>query len=238
MIYAKANFLEKTFKDDSEYYRFIVTKNNIDRVGDRIIVAGIDTSEYLLNPIILFNHNAEKPIGFSTLSYNDDMTEMYADAYFDEVTELSKNVKQMIEKGTLRTVSIGLQVIEWNDREPTAEEKAVLSTRPYIKIISDITKSIMLEWSVAPLPMNPLAYRTRAIQKGLDLKEFEIYNNEIMNIEKGGAVLSKTNKEKLLEASNLISEVITASEKETDKNLSDDIDAKTKFLELFKEYIR
>ena len=51
--------LEKSFigADGKKRFRFIVSSNDIDRAGDSINIAGIDTKEYERNPIVLYNHN-------------------------------------------------------------------------------------------------------------------------------------------------------------------------------------
>jgi HK97 family phage prohead protease len=241
MLYKKS-YIEKTFIDGKDTYRFKITQNNIDRVGDRLIVAGLDVSEYMENNIILFNHDTDKPIGTSILEFNEDKTMLFAVATFDEVTQLSKDVKGMIDAGTLKTASIGFQGTEFLDRVPTEEEKAQIANRPYLKRITDITKSILYEWSVAPIPANPKAARQkyllqRAMAKGFDtemIKELGIENEviianevtEIITDIKAGAVINSKNMQKLNNAIQLLNEVIESAQTENEKIINTDIVAK------------
>ena len=216
----------KSYTDDEgkQRYRFVVSSNAIDRVGDSINVKNIDLTEYEKNPIVLYNHNRDIIIGNSIIKRVGDL--LYGDVWFDEIHEISKKTKQQVDAGTLKTASIGLEVYETKFRELSAQERFD-NKRTWINEVRIIDKSLMYEWSVVPMPANVEAELQRAKEKGYDvenmIKSFEIENTEIntnkeivmeQTIEKAGAKLSKTNKEALEQAKDLIIKVLGATEDE------------------------
>jgi hypothetical protein len=216
----------KSYTDDEgkQRYRFVVSSNAIDRVGDSINVKNIDLTEYEKNPIVLYNHNRDIIIGNSIIKRVGDL--LYGDVWFDEIHEISKKTKQQVDAGTLKTASIGLEVYETKFRELSAQERFD-NKRTWINEVRIIDKSLMYEWSVVPMPANVEAELQRAKEKGYDvenmIKSFENENTEIntnkeivmeQTIEKAGAKLSKTNKEALEQAKDLIIKVLGTTEDE------------------------
>lgn len=204
-------------EDGKKYYAFKITSSNIDRIGDRIIPSGIDTSEYLTNNVVFYNHDKHLVIGTSIIELSEDGSEMYGYVNFDELSELSKMVKNQVENESLKTASIGLNVVSQQERLPTESEKLLICNRPYLRKITDINKSILIEWSIVTLPMNTAATRQRALEKGFDLKEINLTENkefETMENElnKAGAKVSKSRLEKILNAIALLQEVVADTE--------------------------
>lgn len=202
------------------WYKFVVSENNIDPAGDKIHQSGILTNRYLANPVVLYNHDYDQTIGISVLDFTEN--QLIGWAWFDEITEISKQAKLQIEAGTLNAASIGLQILESTERLPTPEEKIVIQNMPYIKRITDITKSELIEWSVVTIPMNPKTLIQRGLEKGLDNIDIDLmiknYGGDMPDItEKAGATLSKTNMSKLQDIAKLANEVIeSAMPKEPD----------------------
>jgi hypothetical protein len=195
-----SEFTGKSYTDQTnkKRYRFIVSSSAIDRAGDSINVDGIDLAEYERNPIVFYNHDWNTIIGESIISKEDGF--LYGDVWFDEITEISRQTKQQIDVGTLKTASIGLEVFETNTREMTDLEKA-LNKRSWIKKVRTIDKSSMFEWSVVPLPANTEAERKRLeTKKEIDM-ELEL---------KAGAKISRKNLEHLQNAISEINAVISA----------------------------
>lgn len=204
-------------EDGKKYYAFKITSSNIDRIGDRIIPSGIDTSEYLTNNVVFYNHDKNLVIGTSIIELSEDGSEMYGYVNFDELSELSKMVKNQVENESLKTASIGLNVVSQQERLPTESEKLLISNRPYLRKITDINKSILIEWSIVTLPMNTAATRQRALEKGFDLKEINLTENKELEtmeneLNKAGAKVSKSRLEKILNAIALLQEVVADTE--------------------------
>ena len=223
-----AMYDNKSYTDDEgkQRYRFVVSSTAIDRVGDSINVKNIDLTEYEKNPIVLYNHNRDVIIGNSIIKRVGDL--LYGDVWFDEIHEISKKTKQQVDAGTLKTASIGLEVYETKFRELSAQERFD-NKRTWINEVRVIEKSLMYEWSVVPMPANTEAELQRAKEKGFDvenmIKSLESENIEIElttkkenimpeNLEKAGAKLSKTNKEALEQAKDLIIKVLGETEDE------------------------
>jgi len=204
-------------EDGKKYYAFKITSSNIDRVGDRIIPSGIDTSEYLTNNVVFYNHDKNLVIGTSIIELSEDGSEMYGYVNFDELSELSKMVKNQVENESLKTASIGLNVVSQQERLPTESEKLLISNRPYLRKITDINKSILIEWSIVTIPMNTAATRQRALEKGFDLTEINLTENKELEtmeneLNKAGAKVSKSRLEKILNAIALLQEVVADTE--------------------------
>lgn len=137
-------------EEGKDSYRFVVSTSDIDRVGDLVVIDGIDTNEYEKNPIVLYNH-AGTPIGTSKIFKRENT--LYGDVVFDGITEQSKIVKNLVDKGTLRTASIGIEVLESYTRGLTDKEKKE-STRNYFSEVRVIKKGILIEWSIVDMPAN------------------------------------------------------------------------------------
>ena len=214
-VTAQLNISEKKIDESGKtWYKFLVSENNIDPAGDRIHPSGILTNRYLANPVVLYNHDHSQTIGISVLDLTEN--QLIGWAWFDEITEISKQVKLQIEAGTLNAASIGLQILESSERLPTAEEKIAIQNMPYIKRITDITKSELIEWSVVTIPMNPKTLIQRGLEKGIDNIDIDLmiknYGVDMPDItQKAGATLSKTNLSKLQQISQLANEVIESA---------------------------
>jgi len=231
--------------DGKQRYRFIVSTKDIDRAGDIINVDGIDLTEYQKNPVVLYNHYGT-PIGTSIISKEKGI--LYGDVYFDEITEQSKITKRLIDAGTLKTASIGLEILERSVRNLDETEQKKLK-RPWIRQIRTIDKSMMLEWSVVDLPANINAEIQRALEKGFDVTELQklysqtndinLLTNELTimpeSIQKAGATLSSKNKTKLQDAVKLINEVLEIAAEQTEENKENDNDKLTKENEILTE---
>ena len=158
----------KSVKDKTDTYTFVVSTPDIDRVGDSINVRGIDLSEYKKNAIVLRNHKGVGIGAASSIKVIDN--KLIAECQFHEITEESRETKAMIDGGYLKTASIGFEPIKMDTRELTDEDKKAIKGRPWIRNITLIQKSIMLEFSIVDLPANINAEIQRGLKKGIDIK--------------------------------------------------------------------
>lgn len=148
-----------------------VTTNSIDRTGERIETAGVDTSTYMkTGGVVLYGHDySSLPIG-KTISLKE--TKNKITARFQMAIEeyaFAKTVYDLIKGGYLNAVSIGGIVKKWSDD------------------YSVIEKMEMVEFSVVPVPANDAAVITsrslkEATGKSIDTikNEFEDFSRKVM----------------------------------------------------------
>lgn len=124
--------------------RVRLTNDSLNGFGYRVLTAGVDLSLYEKNPVILYMHERGKVIGYmKDIEVRDG--EITGVPVFDEVTELSKQCKEQWEKGSLRMVSIGFDVLEVStDKELLVDGQ----TRP------TVTKSRIFEVSIVDIGAN------------------------------------------------------------------------------------
>lgn len=124
--------------------RVRLTNDSLNSYGTRILTAGMDTKQYERNPVLLYMHGRGQVIGM-VKNLQCENGELTGELEFDEATELSQRCKKQYEFGSLRMVSVGVDILE------TSSEKSVLldgQTRP------TITKSKLYEVSVVDIGAN------------------------------------------------------------------------------------
>lgn len=124
--------------------RVRLTNDSLNSYGTRILTAGMDTKQYERNPVLLYMHCRGQVIGM-VKNLQCENGELTGELEFDEATELSQRCKKQYEFGSLRMVSVGVDILE------TSSEKSVLldgQTRP------TITKSKLYEVSVVDIGAN------------------------------------------------------------------------------------
>lgn len=138
----------------------IISTERVNSYGSRVITAGIDYSQYEKNPILLFMHRRgrkeDMPIGIMT-NLRVENGVLYGTPKFDDDTEDERNISKKWERGTLRMLSAGLDVLEWS------EDPALLSqgqTRP------TVTKSKLIEVSVVDIGSNDDALQVGLYHEG------------------------------------------------------------------------
>jgi len=155
-ILLRAAPTEITPVDGSEdTFKFIITTNDVDRYGDIVEPSGLDATDYEKNNVVLFNHlssGVELPIANSlSLEQTSDGKGIESVAKFHGITELSRNVRDLLKIRSLKATSIGFMPKEWENM-PT-EKGSWCEPRRY-------TKWSMLEYSVVNIPANPYALIT------------------------------------------------------------------------------
>lgn len=108
--------------------RVRLTSDAINSYGTRVLTSGMDITQYEKNPVLLWMHYRGEVIGYLKDIEKTD-TEVTAELVFDEATERSKQCKQQFEVGSLRMVSVGIDIIEMSE-DP--QHILVGQTRPTI----------------------------------------------------------------------------------------------------------
>lgn len=124
--------------------RVRMTDDSLNSHGSRVLTSGIDHSQYERNPVLLYMHERGKVIGYMK-DIRKEGDEMTGEPVFDCATELSKQCKKQWEVGSLRMVSIGIDVIELSEK---AEHLLPGQTSP------TISKSKIFETSIVDIGAN------------------------------------------------------------------------------------
>lgn len=137
---------------------FILSNESPDRVGDIVLIDGLDIKNFEKNPVALYMHNHKEPIGiwsnlkkahgslFGTLTLAGKGTSKMVDF-----------TRSMVEQGMLKAVSVSFIPLE-----STKNKDAKGYT---------IQKSELLEVSLVTIPMNPAAL---LVAKSLDMSDEQI----------------------------------------------------------------
>lgn len=103
---------------------FLVSDESENSHGFTVKTEGIDTTQFLKNPIMFFMHERTNVIGkWENLKIEDG--KMYADAVFDTDSPLGKEIALKVDKGFLKSASIGVKYNE-EDLVNNVLEKCVL----------------------------------------------------------------------------------------------------------------
>jgi HK97 family phage prohead protease len=143
-----------------------VSTRRMDRDFEIVEPSGIELDDYRLNPIVLFGHDHDRPVG-KALWVKADQDGLIAktqyvtrpDGYQGEW--LPDFVWGMVQQNVLTGKSIGFLPLEVREPEP-----AEVGAQPSLQAV--ITRSLLLEYSVVSVPANPAAL-VESIGKGMDL---------------------------------------------------------------------
>lgn len=184
MDFLKFSSIEKGVNDEGKkVYTFIASTLDIDRDRDIMNVKGIDYSNFMKNPVILFAHDMwDEPVGKAIdIKVEDD--KLFVDIQFAD-TDKGKNIEKLVDGGYLNAVSVRFIP---NEIYGICGEKSVDYLEKdypdlFVKIkdkIKDaynvITKSELLEVSVVPIPANQNAL---LVMKSKGIKQFGMFFNE------------------------------------------------------------
>jgi HK97 family phage prohead protease len=157
--------------DDSREISYVYSDETQDRYGDRIRVKGWRLDNYKANPVALWQHDMDQPIGVSrevktvlgdsprligTIKYADPGTSAFHDATY-----------LLAKQGILKAVSVGFDPLEMY-RPKGAEERNELGLGQYGV---DIRGADLLEISLVSIPANP-----NAMQLALDDRHHRRHN--------------------------------------------------------------
>lgn len=132
--------------------RIRVTDESLNTYGFWVLTKGIDTSDFMKNPIMLWNHNRGwrgtedevLPIGiWKDLELKG--SEMSAMPEIDTDDSFSSRISKKFEKGHLTAASIGIQILEWS------EDPALLKPG---QTRATVTKCKLREISLVDIPSN------------------------------------------------------------------------------------
>ena len=142
-IHSKSAFLTKASKEDDSY-TFLASSEKIDSYGDSVVQKGISLQRFKKNPIILYQHNQDSPIGTGKAYLGDKGLMVDVKLAPLGTSPVVDTVRGLLEAGILRAVSIGFSAMEW---EPIRNDENEFTGYKFLK-------SLLHEISIVSIPAN------------------------------------------------------------------------------------
>ena len=137
---------------------YVLSDDTVDRLGDIIEPAGWRLDQFRSNPVALFNHNGNAPIGkWKNLRIEGGRLVGELVPAPPGTTQLADDVRRLIEADILRATSVGFRAVA---SEPIDPKHPFGGTR--------FTEQDLLEASIVSVPANPAAVQ---IAKGLRISD-------------------------------------------------------------------
>lgn len=98
----------------SKTKRVRISNESLNSYGTRVLTSGMDVEQYNRNPVLLYMHERGQVIGL-VKDFKVEGEEITGELVFDEATELSCRCKKQWEFGSLKMVSVGIDIIEMSE---------------------------------------------------------------------------------------------------------------------------
>lgn len=101
-------FIEAKLQKSGDKITFVASDETLDRAGEVIPISSWDLTNFMLNPVLLVDHNSrvENIVGLAK-NIRFEEKKLLFDPEFHNITEAAKMVKQMVQEEILTTVSVG-----------------------------------------------------------------------------------------------------------------------------------
>lgn len=160
-------------------HQFIINTENVNSYGYRILTDGIDYTQYMRNPVVLFMHerdiNAYKGsevIGHCTKLYKEGTT-LIAEVEFDEQDEFAKKIAGKVERGYIRMASMFAEI-----QEVSTQPQHILEGQVY----ETVTACKLVEISIVDIGGNDNALKLSKDGKPFQLKKIVTNTSNNMDI--------------------------------------------------------
>ncbi len=147
---------------------FVINTESVNCYKYRILTDGIDTSQYMLNPVVLYMHEMdddENPghevIG-RCINLNKKDKQLIATIEFDDADEFAKIISGKVERGFLRMASMYADVVE-----ASSDPSLVLPGQAY----ETVTKCKLIEISIVPVGGNDDALKLSSKNSKVNLNK-------------------------------------------------------------------
>ncbi len=128
----------------SKTRRVRISNESLNSYGTRVLTSGMNVEQYNRNPVLLYMHERGQVIGYvKDLKVEGD--EVTGELMFDEASELSIRCKKQWEFGSLKMVSVGIDILETSDAPEFLVQGQTAPT---------ITKSKLFEVSLVDIGAN------------------------------------------------------------------------------------
>lgn len=147
--------------DPDQPLRFVASDETVDRYGDIVRANGWDLRQYKQNPIALFSHNSEQPVGTCKVWIDGDK-QLMSDINIAKAgtAPIVDYVRALLEQRILRAVSVGFL--------PTAEPNYLRDEKNQQITGYEFVAHELLEISLVSVPANP---RALAVARSLKMSD-------------------------------------------------------------------
>lgn len=94
--------------------RVRLSNDSLNSYGTRVLTEGLDIEQYQRNPVLLYMHQRGVVVG-QVKDIKKEKDGVYGTLVFDEATDLSRQLKKQYEEGSMRMVSVGIDILELSD---------------------------------------------------------------------------------------------------------------------------
>jgi HK97 family phage prohead protease len=134
---------------------FVLSDMTPDRYGDVIMASGWDLKNFLKNPIALFNHNSDFPIGrWENLNVKDGALRGHLRLAPEGTSSRIDEIRKLVNADILRATSVGFRPLESEPLEKSGGLRYI--------------KHELVETSLVSVPANPNAL---AVSKSLKISD-------------------------------------------------------------------
>ncbi len=158
-------------------HKFVINdENTINAYGYRVLTNGIDTEQYMRNPIVLYMHtrgNKGNEVIGSVVQLEKKNGQLIAEVEFDTEDEFAKKIAGKVERGFIKMASIGADVIA-----TSSEKTDVLPGQ----IFETVTKSKLVELSIVDIGANDNALKLNKDKNRMKLKRLKLNDMSIKTI--------------------------------------------------------
>lgn len=128
----------------SKEKRVRISNESLNCYGTRVLTTGMNVEQYNRNPVLLYMHQRGQVIGY-VKDLKVENGEVTGELVFDEASELSVRCKKQWEFGSLKMVSVGIDILETSDSPEFLMQGQTAPT---------ITKSKLFEVSLVDIGAN------------------------------------------------------------------------------------
>jgi HK97 family phage prohead protease len=152
--------IHKTHASKADGLDFVLSDESVDRMGEIITAGGWELANFKKNPVALFNHNSNFPIGkWKGLNARNGELRGHLELAPAGTSERIDEIRKLVEAGILQAVSVGFHPLK---KEPM-DDKADKYFGPFKYL-----KQELLETSLVSVPANPNAV---AVAKSLKVSD-------------------------------------------------------------------
>lgn len=154
-------YIEKAVEGNSNRFRFILSDESVDRVGDIIRAKGWQLKNFLKNPVALAYHDHTKVVGrWHKVKIEGKKLVGELELAPDDTGPFQRAINSLVRNGFLKAVSVGFSPIEYKPRDKDSPYKGYI-----------FEKQELQETSIVAVPANANAL---SFAKSLDLSQEQL----------------------------------------------------------------